>query len=51
MKPMQVFGAGSSLLCGRFFSRGKQGLLSSCSAQASYCNGFSYCEAWGAQAQ
>ena len=45
------FEAGSSLLCSHFFSCGKQGLLSSCGAQASCCHGFSYCEARGAQAQ
>ena len=42
-----IFGcAGSSLLCGLFSSGGEQGLLSSCSAQASHCGGFSYCRAW-----
>ena len=41
-----IFGcAGSSLLHGLFSSRSKQGLLSSCGAQASRC--FSHC---GAQA-
>ena len=29
-----------------FISCSKQGLLSSCSAQASHCGGFSCCRAW-----
>ena len=29
-----------------FPSCGKQGLLSSCGAQASHCCGFSFCKAW-----
>ena len=48
MRPMEVFWAGSALLCGHFFSGGKRGLLSSCSAQASHCDGFSYRGARGA---
>ena len=36
-------GAGSSLLCRLFSGCGGQGLLSSCSAQASHFNGFSRC--------
>ena len=34
---------GSSLLCGFFSSCGKRELLSSCSAWASHCSGFSCC--------
>ena len=42
-----IFGcAGSSLLCGLFSSRGEQGPLSSCRAQAFHCGGFSCCGAW-----
>ena len=37
--------AGSSLLCGLFSSCSKQGLISGCDARASYCDGFSHCEA------
>ena len=39
--------------CNRAFSSGVQGLFSSCSAQASHCIGFFYCEAeaLGPQAQ
>ena len=36
---------GSSLLCGLFSSCDEQGLLSSCGAWASHCNGF-FCGAW-----
>ena len=44
-----IFGCtGSSLLRGLFSSSGEQGLLSSCSGQASHCGGFSCC---GARAQ
>ena len=43
-----IFGcAGFSLLCGLFSNCGEWGLLSSCGAEASYCDGFS---CWGAQA-
>ena len=43
-----IFGcAGSSLLCGLFSSGGRQGLLSSHSAQVSLCSGLS---CWRAQA-
>ena len=39
-----IFGfAGFSLLLGRFFSFGEQGLLCSCEAQASCCGGVSCC--------
>ena len=42
-----IFGStGSSLLRGLFSSSGEQGLLSSCSGQASHCGGFSCCGAW-----
>ena len=41
--------AGSSLLHRLFSSCDKQGLLSSCGAQASHCSGFSCCEAYGLQ--
>ena len=41
-----IFGhSGSSLLWGLFFSCSRQGLLSSCSIQASHCSGFSCCGA------
>ena len=41
-----IFGyAGSSLLRQLFFGCGKQGLLSHCGAQASYCSCFSCCKA------
>ena len=47
LKNVLIFGcAGSSLLCGFFSSRGEQGPLSSCSAQAFHCCGFSCCRAW-----
>ena len=38
--------AGSSSPHELFSSFGKQGLLSSCNAQASHCGGFSCCRAW-----
>ena len=42
-----IFGCvGSVLLGGLFFSCSQWGLLSSCSAQASHCAGFSCCWAW-----
>ena len=42
-----IFGcAGSSLLYGLVCSWGKRGLLSTCSARASRCGGFSCCRAW-----
>ena len=42
-----IFGCSeSSLLCGLISSWGELGLLSSCGAQASHCNGFSRCRAW-----
>jgi len=41
-----IFGcAGSLLLRGFVSSCGEQGLLSSCGTRASYCSGFSCCEA------
>ena len=41
-----IFGcAGSLLLCGFVSSCGERGLLSSCGTRASYCSGFSCCEA------
>ena len=39
--------AGSSLLHRLFCSCDKQGLVSSCSAWACHCRGFSCCVAWG----
>ena len=42
-----IFGySESSLMCRLISSWGKLGLLSSCGAQASHCNGFSCCRAW-----
>ena len=41
-----LFWAGSSLLCELFSSCSKWGLLSSCGAQASHCNGFFFYYKW-----